>query len=241
MSSHPPFRLRLSLALLVLVLAGVTVGAATLLGSGQEDPAEAETTDIVLAGPPLPGATPEATPNNIEGSSPGLRLGVLDKEQAIAEERDARADARALQALADQQAAIAEYAAAVAAAETAAAAPSGGDGGGSTPPPSNSGGGGGGGGGTVPPPPSGGSLYEKLDRIAMCESGQNTQAHNPDGPWWGAFQFHFDTWRAYGGGGDRGRDILGYSYAEQREVAANLARARGFSPWPHCSAQLGYT
>ena len=75
----------------------------------------------------------------------------------------------------------------------------------------------------------------------MCESGQNPRAYNPQGPWWGAFQFHFDTWRSYGGGGNRGQDILEYSYEQQRSIAANLAQARGFAgSWPSCAARYGY-
>jgi len=43
-------------------------------------------------------------------------------------------------------------------------------------------------------------------------------------------------------GGSRPRDILTYSYSQQREIAANLAQARGFAgSWPTCSARYGYS
>jgi hypothetical protein len=234
LSSHPPFRLRLSLAFLLLALAGVIGGAAVVLGSGQADPAEVTSDELIVAGPPLVNAIPAETPTAFEGSNPGMRLGILDKDEAIREERQQRRDARALRELAEQQAAIYEYAAALdEAAQTAAELT-----GPSVSPTTTSGGGGGGNQAEPPPPPpvpnDQASLYQKLDNIAQCESGGNTQAYNPRGPYWGAFQFHFDTWKASGGGGDRGRDILGYSYNEQREIAANLARARGFGAWPNC-------
>jgi hypothetical protein len=230
------------LAFLILALVGTTLGAAVLLGSNQDDPASAETEALAVTGPPLVGAVPEETPTAFEGANPGMRLGILDKDEAIRAERQARADARALRALAEQQADIYEYAAALADAQQAAAAAAGPPT--SGPAPTTTGGddgGGGGGGVTVPPPSNGGSLYAKLDNIATCESNQNPRAYNPQGPWWGAFQFHFDTWKSYGGGGRRGQDILNYSYQEQREIAANLASARGFDSWPSCSARYGYS
>jgi hypothetical protein len=235
--------LRLSLALLILALAGVTVGAALLLGSGQEDPVEAADDQLIVAGPPLVNVTSGESPTAFEGANPGMRLGILDKEQAIREEREARQDARALRVLAAQQAAIYEYAAALEdaqAAEAAAhAAPTGPPP--STPAPTVTDGGGG---GHQPPPPNhdGDPLYVKLDNIATCESNQNPRAVSPDRRFWGAFQFLFETWQTYGGGGNRPRDILNYSYAEQREVAARLAQALGFAgPWPTCAARYGYT
>jgi hypothetical protein len=73
----------------------------------------------------------------------------------------------------------------------------------------------------------------------MCESGKNPDAYNPRGPYYGAFQFHRETWRTWGGGPG---DIRDYSYNEQRRVAANLASARGFAgSWPTCADRLGYT
>ncbi len=65
---------------------------------------------------------------------------------------------------------------------------------------------------------------------------------SPQTSYYGAFQFLFSTWQTWGGGGDRPRDILDYSYSAQREIAANLARARGFAgSWPTCARQFGYS
>ena len=243
MSSHPPFRLRLTLALLILALAGTTVGAAVLLGTDQDAPTTVNAAALAPTGPPLVVGGIDNNPTAAETAGSGMRTGVLDKDAAIREERQNRADGRALRALAAQQAAILDYAAVVADAQAAAD---------TAPPPDLSplvavptptqGGGGGGGGGNPVPNHDDDPLYVKLDNIATCESGQNPRAYNPDGPWYGAFQFRFDTWQSYGGGGRRGQDILDYSYREQREVAARLARARGFAgSWPTCAARYGYT
>lgn len=239
MSSHPPFRLRLTLALLILALAATTVGAAVLLGTDQDAPTTVNASALAPTGPPLVVGGIDNNPTAAATAGSGMRMGVLDKDAAIREERQNRADGRALRALAAQQTAILEFAAAVADAQAAAdtappldlsplvAAP--------TPT-------GGGGGGNPVPNHDDDPLYVKLDNIATCESGQNPRAYNPDGPWYGAFQFRFDTWQSYGGGGRRGQDIFNYSYREQREVAANLARARGFAgSWPTCAARYGYT
>jgi hypothetical protein len=232
LSSHPPFRLRLTLAALILAVVGTTVGAAALLGSNQEAPTTLETAAIAPTGPPLLG-DPDPAPDPVEDepSGPRMRLGVLDKGAAIEEQRQAE-EARALREYAAaQDAAIAEYADALATARAAAEEPPPS----SAPPPPPS----------TPPPPvpnddggGGGSLYAKLDNIATCESGRNPRAFNPQGPWYGAFQFRKDTWRSSGGGPG---DIRDYSYTQQREIAANLARARGFAgSWPSCAAQYGY-
>ncbi len=237
LSSHPPFRLRLTLALLVLALVGTTVGAAVLFSTNQAAPTTIEVADIGLTGPPVVGGI-DYNPAAAETAGSGMRLGVLDKDAARREQREAAAarEAEALRALADaaEAEAIAAYADAVAAAaaneEPDRPTPAG------VPPPNDDGDGGGGGGAV------GASLYEKLDNIATCESGRNPRAHNPEGPWWGAFQFHLETWQTYGGGGNRGRDILNHSYEQQRSIAANLARARGFAgSWPSCAARYGYT
>jgi hypothetical protein len=177
---------------------------------------------------------------------------VLDKHAAIVAERQARADARALRVLAAQATAAAEYATAAAAAQAAddppplVPAPAPVPAPGPTPAADDSGRGGdggngdGGGGGDRPVPNHDDDpLYVKLDNIATCESGQNPRAYNPQGPWYGAFQFRADTWRSWGGGPG---DIRNYSYNRQRAVAANLAQARGFAgSWPTCAARYGYT
>jgi hypothetical protein len=239
LSARHPVRLRVTLAILVLVIAGTTVGAAALLGSNQEAPVTIiDATAVAPTGPAVPVAGLDENPTGAETPAPGMRLGVLDKEEAIQEERQARSDARALRALAAQQASIFEFVAALADAQAvAAAAPTGPpvvpdpaptSAGGNTPDPVV-----GGGGGNL-------SLYEKLDNIAICESGQNPRAVRE--PYFGAFQFLWETWQTWGGGGSRPRDILDHSYAAQREVAANLAQARGFAgSWPTCAARYGYT
>ncbi|HEY5886526.1 MAG TPA: transglycosylase family protein [Acidimicrobiales bacterium] len=242
MSSHPPFRLRLTLALLTLALAGTTVGAAVLLGTDQDAPTTVNASALAPTGPPLVVGGIDNNPTAAETAGSGMRTGVLDKDAAIREERQNRADGRALRALAAQQADILEFAQAVADNQAAAD---------TAPPldlsplvaaPTPTRGGGGGGGGNPVPNHDDDPLYVKLDNIATCESGQNPRAYNPDGPWYGAFQFRFDTWQSYGGGGRRGQDIFNYSYREQREVAANLAQARGFAgSWPTCAARYGYT
>ncbi len=254
MSSHPPFRLRLTLAFLILAVAGTAIGGATLLGSNQDDPtATADGEQLAVTGPPLVPEVPLTTPSTSQPAveaDPGMRLGVLDKDEARREERQARADARALRALADQQAAAFEFAAALdeadqAAADAAAVADLAPTGPPATPePPPTTAAPGGGGGNNPPPPPNHDDdpLYVKLDNIATCESNQNEDAVSPDRRYWGAFQFLFETWQSYGGGGSRPRDILGYSYNAQREIAANLARARGFAgSWPACAARYGYS
>jgi len=71
--------------------------------------------------------------------------------------------------------------------------------------------------------------------LAMCESGLNTQAYNPDGPWMGLFQFAQSTWESVGGTGDP-RDA---SAAEQLQRAQILQSRSGWGPWPHCASQLG--
>jgi len=256
LSAHSSIRLRLALAFLLVALAGTAVGASVLLGSNQEDPvetAEEAGDQLHVTGPPLVPETPVTDAPVVAADDPTMRLGVLDKDAARQEERRARADAEALRILVAQQAAAYEFAAALADADAAAAEP------GPTtapapttaPDPTPAPGGGGGGGGNRPPPPPPNNdddpFYVKLDNIATCESGRNPRAYNPNGPYWGAFQFHVDTWASHGGGGSgtprqRGEYILDRSYNQQREIAANLARARGFAgSWPTCAARYGYT
>jgi len=239
------------LAFLLVALAGTAIGASVLLGSNQEDPVEsAEPTgdQLLVTGPPIVPEAPAPDPSALETGEPTMRLGVLDKDAARQEERQAREDAEAIRTLVAQQAAAYEFAAALADAQAAAeepapsAAPAPTTTTDPAPPPGGGGGGGGGGGDQPPPPPPNNDddpLYVKLDNIAMCESGQNPDAFNPAGPYYGAFQFLRETWERYGGGP---RDVRRYSYNQQREIAANLARARGFAgSWPTCAARYGYT
>jgi hypothetical protein len=235
---HPPLRLRVLLAVTLLVVAGTLVGAAVLLGTNQDDPATIEAAAIAPTGPPL-GVTDGimANPEAAETADPGLHLRVLDKDAAIAEQRAERAAAReAAAAEAAQTAAILEFAAALAESEAAPApepAPAPAPAPAIDPAPAP----------TSAPAPAGGggaglSMSEKLDRIAQCESGGNPRAYNPQGPWFGAWQFSRPTWNRMGGGP---RDIRSYSYAQQKVVAERLVRSDGWDSWPSCSAQLGYT
>lgn len=65
-------------------------------------------------------------------------------------------------------------------------------------------------------------------RIARCESGLNTRAYNPAGPWIGLFQFAPSTFRAHGG-----TDI--YSADQQANIAAAMLKAGQAHQWPVCS------
>lgn len=232
MSSHPPFRLRVSLALLVVVVAATAVGAAVVLGSNQDTPATVEAAE--LEAPPVVVGGIDQNPAAAASPGASMRLGVLDKDEALQAQRDAR-NARvgeALRALAAaQEAAIIEYAAALDAAAAAdAATPAADGGGGPAPLPVGDGDGGGGDGGG-----DGGdglSLYEKLDRIALCESGGNPRAVSPDRRFFGAFQFLLSTWHGIG----RPGNPIDHSYGYQREAAADLARVAGFDSWPTCGA-----
>ncbi len=72
------------------------------------------------------------------------------------------------------------------------------------------------------------------DDIAQCESGGNWSANTGNG-YSGGLQFSPSTWRAHGGKGS----ASGASREEQIAVAERLRSARGYSPWPACSAKLG--
>lgn len=72
------------------------------------------------------------------------------------------------------------------------------------------------------------------DRLASCESGGNWAINTGNG-YYGGLQFNLGTWQSNGGTGYPHQA----SKAEQIRVAENLRAARGFSPWPACSAQLG--
>ncbi len=125
LSSHPPFRLRLTLAFLILAVVGTTVGAAVLFGSNQAAPTTVEVADIGLTGPPVVGGI-DLNPAAAEAAGSGMRLGVLDKSAAREEQREAAAarEAAAFETFARAQAqAIADYAAAVAAAAEAPSSP----------------------------------------------------------------------------------------------------------------------
>jgi LysM repeat protein len=72
------------------------------------------------------------------------------------------------------------------------------------------------------------------DRLAQCESGGNWGINTGNG-YSGGLQFNPGTWRANGGTGQAWQA----SREEQIRVAENIRAARGFNPWPACSAKLG--
>lgn len=72
------------------------------------------------------------------------------------------------------------------------------------------------------------------DRLAACESGGNWSINTGNG-YYGGLQFNQATWQSNGGKGYPHQA----SKAEQIRVAENLRAARGYSPWPACSAKLG--
>ena len=75
------------------------------------------------------------------------------------------------------------------------------------------------------------------DALAQCESGGNWAIISGNG-YYGGLQFALGTWQGYGGG-----EFAAYPHEATREqqiaVAERLHAARGFAPWPSCSAKLG--
>ncbi|HJP88655.1 MAG TPA: transglycosylase family protein [Candidatus Limnocylindrales bacterium] len=75
------------------------------------------------------------------------------------------------------------------------------------------------------------------DQLAQCESGGNWAINTGNG-YYGGLQFSYGTWLGYGGG-----EFAEYAHLATREqqiiVAERLHAARGFAPWPACSAKLG--
>jgi hypothetical protein len=69
-----------------------------------------------------------------------------------------------------------------------------------------------------------------LNRVAQCESSNNTRAVSPNGRYRGLFQFDLPTWRSVGGTGDP----IDATRGEQELRAVLLLRRRGTSPWPRC-------
>jgi transglycosylase-like protein len=69
-----------------------------------------------------------------------------------------------------------------------------------------------------------------LNRVAWCESSNNTRAVSPNGLYRGLFQFDLPTWRSVGGTGDP----IDASRGEQELRAVLLLKRRGTSPWPVC-------
>ena len=75
------------------------------------------------------------------------------------------------------------------------------------------------------------------DDLARCESGGNWAINTGNG-YYGGLQFSLGTWQGYGG-----TDFAAYPHEATREeqiiVAERLRAARGYAPWPACSAKLG--
>jgi hypothetical protein len=85
-----------------------------------------------------------------------------------------------------------------------------------------------------------GSVPEsRWDRLAQCESRQRWSANTGNG-YRGGLQFSDSTWNAYGGG-RYAPSAHQASREEQIAVAAKVQREQGWSAWPSCSRQLGYT
>jgi hypothetical protein len=74
------------------------------------------------------------------------------------------------------------------------------------------------------------------DRMASCEAGGNWAANTGNG-YYGGLQFSLSTWQRYGGTGYPHQA----SKATQIEVGKRLQAAEGWSAWPSCSRELGYT
>lgn len=73
--------------------------------------------------------------------------------------------------------------------------------------------------------------------LAECESNGNPQAYNPDGPYYGMYQFSLPMWKAVGG-----MDLPTAWPAEEQTYRAQLlyqhVGGRWQGQWPHCGAHL---
>lgn len=69
-----------------------------------------------------------------------------------------------------------------------------------------------------------------LNKVAACESSNNTRAVSPNGKYRGLFQFDLQTWASVGGQGDP----IDATRSEQELRAVLLLKRRGTSPWPVC-------
>jgi LysM repeat protein len=75
------------------------------------------------------------------------------------------------------------------------------------------------------------------DRLAACESGGNWAINTGNG-YYGGLQFNYGTWQSNGGGAYA--DRADHATREQQiDIASRVQAARGWSPWPACSAKLG--
>jgi hypothetical protein len=69
-----------------------------------------------------------------------------------------------------------------------------------------------------------------LARVRQCESTNNYTAYNPNGPFYGAYQFTLSSWSAVGGSGDP----RNASEHEQDMRALKLRALQGTGAWPNC-------
>lgn len=74
----------------------------------------------------------------------------------------------------------------------------------------------------------------QAERLRGCEAGGNYATDTGNG-YHGAYQFDLGTWAGTGGSGNPAQA----SPAEQDHRAWLLWQARGWAPWPACSAALG--
>jgi LysM repeat protein len=86
----------------------------------------------------------------------------------------------------------------------------------------------------VTPVVSTGSVW---DALASCESGGNWAISTGNG-YYGGLQFTAGTWISNGGGVYAPTANLA-TREQQITVASKLQSARGWAPWPACSAKLG--
>ncbi|MBV9212066.1 MAG: transglycosylase family protein [Actinobacteria bacterium] len=75
------------------------------------------------------------------------------------------------------------------------------------------------------------NLPAELQKIAMCESGDDPTAVSPDGRYRGKYQFDYPTWYSVGGQGDPAQAPEWY----QDKKALKLYHERGTAPWPNCA------
>jgi resuscitation-promoting factor RpfA len=82
-----------------------------------------------------------------------------------------------------------------------------------------------------------GATMNTWDRLANCESSGRWHINTGNG-FYGGVQFNDATWDAYRHGQFASRADLA-TKTEQVIVAERLLDARGWAPWPACSARLG--
>ncbi|MBA3757378.1 transglycosylase family protein [Candidatus Saccharibacteria bacterium] len=81
------------------------------------------------------------------------------------------------------------------------------------------------------------SSGSEWDRLAQCESGGNWAINTGNG-YYGGVQFDRGTWLGNGGGVYAPTANLA-TREQQIAIASKVQAARGWSPWPACSAKLG--